>query len=93
VNNLIPPRKVLGVLSNCFCVQGDQFVGRSIKELERRVRRFARVYWVFKDIKKHQIKRLFEVWKSAYIRVIWTLYSTLLLLVDDLGGGVFHQEE
>jgi len=34
VNNLIPPLKVLGVLSNCSCVQGDPFVGRSIKELE-----------------------------------------------------------
>jgi len=34
VNNLIQPPKVFGVISNCSCVQGDPFDGRSIEELE-----------------------------------------------------------
>jgi len=73
VNNLIPPPKVLGVLSNCSCVEGDPIVGRSIEELERRAWAKSLKCWTgdgeFEDIKKHQIQRLFEVRGSGYIWV------------------------
>jgi len=34
VNNFIPPPKVLGVLSNCSCIEGDSIARRNIEELE-----------------------------------------------------------
>jgi len=60
--------------------------------------------WGLEDIKKHHIQKVFEVlgewlhrgWRTRVVSrnsCNHSCNSTLLLLVEVLGGGIFHQEQ